>query len=59
MTVNFTAFSDKEKTMTTTTNDPKKAYRMIAISNKDAQKKAPSVAPSLADLPVRVHTIKG
>ena len=31
----------------------------IAISNKDLQKMPPSVAPSLADLPVRVHTIKG
>ena len=32
---------------------------VMVISNKEAQKKAPSVAPSLADLPVRVHTIKG
>ena len=38
---------------------PDSRPEMIAISNKDAQKKAPSVAPSLADLPVRVHTIKG
>ena len=30
----------------------------IAISNKDLQRRPPSVAPSLADLPVRVHTIK-
>ena len=29
MAVNFTAFSDKEKTMTTTTNDPKKAYARL------------------------------
>ena len=38
---------------------PDSHSEMIAISNTDAQKKAPSVAPSLADLPVKVHTMKG
>ena len=32
---------------------------VMVISNKDLQKMPPSVAPSLADLPVRTHILKG